>query len=89
MVSKIIMKKILMTLMSCLCILGMCVGCSSGNDTAGDTNTSMNDTKDDSDVTDTMDELKDDMKDTADDIKDGMTDDNTTNSGAANSQTAN
>ena len=73
------MKKFLMTLVACLCTLGMCVGCSSDKGTNDDTNTVMNSNKGDSSVTDTMEELKDDIKDSADDVKDGMTGNNNNN----------
>ena len=72
-----------MTLVSCLCILGMCVACSSGT-TNDDTSTGMNSTNGDSKVTDTMDELKDDMKNTADDVRDSMTSDSNTNNNGTN-----
>ena len=81
-------KKIMMALVSALCILSMCVGCSTGNYKTNNSGTGVNGTTDDSKVTDDMNELKDDMKDTATDIKDNLTGDNNTNSSASNSQTA-
>lgn len=99
---KMKLKKIIMALTTALCILTMCVACTSDN--AGDNGTSsdngsMNNTDsknnatntkpDDSTVTDDMDELGDDIKDTTEDIKDSVTGDNRTNSSASNTQTNN
>ena len=99
---KMKLKKIIMAITTAMCILTMCVACTSdnaeNNGTSGD-NSSMNnsdsknnatDTKpDDSTVTDDMDELGEDIKDTTEDIKDSVTGDNGTNSSASNTQTSN